>query len=439
MSGITVWLEVNKIRVENRIRKNYSHLTDFVIALKEKKELEIPILVACRQCIRTGCPDYRGGSDQTSICCNNMLIRGLCLATACLLDGATRLEAAKKLNWNKINCIVVEKQNESWMKEVEIITNTMRKPFDLWEKVQAALALEEQERMLAQSRSKAGVARDAGDCGRWRDIVAKKSGFKSANSFLAAKKVFLDAHPRIRSLVEGGGLKVTQGAVLARYPEYRQVQAAYLIEKSAEISRNEGKKSARAVSFIIHKLMPQGELVEVLHDKLSSGEIETYSGLESFARNEHKYAKIRKNEPARDCLQNRSETVPDNENIGLRECINSISEKVTGLVVLDSETDKMNKEETLNLDNDLAKIMMAVKTCRDYLRIKSVHFDNSFSQLAKEYTNDFKRAVRFFSIDFPRQIRNLEPDQVDDMHYTFHNAITILHKAALLTTKNSRR
>lgn len=438
MSGIAVWLEVDKIRVENRIRKNYSHLADFINELKDKSELEIPLLVACRQCLRSECDAYSvlSGSKNTD-CKNNRLAEGLCLDTACLLDGATRLEAAKKLKWHKINCIIVEKKGESWMKEVEIITNTMRKPFDLWEKVEAALVLEAPERMMAQSRAKAGVARKSGERGRWRDMVAKKAGFKSANSFLAAKKVYLDAHPRIRTLVENGLLKITQAAMLAKLPEYRQVQAGYLIEKSVELNKSNGKKSSATAGFIVHNIVPFGNLAQLIINKINAGEIKSCDEFRQIAQSapDNRFC------PSPDALAQKNfsrcaQSEPDKSE--LEQCVCRICENLAGLIVTEQVVGRLSKADTIELDKNLSKILGVVKTCRDYLRIKSAYFDNSFSSLVKENANVFRQSVRFFSTDFSRQIKKVDRDLAEDLHYTFHNAVTILHKTALLAAQKTR-
>ena len=255
MSTMIQWIDIDRIHVQDRVRQNYSHLSDVMAVLQEKEELEIPVLVAARHCKKFKCTHYKicGYKQGINPCLRSHYRSGFCLKKPLLIDGATRLEAARRLKWEKINCFVVEPKHESWIREVEIITNTMRKPFDLWEQVKAGMMLEQMESRKARKRLKAGKAVPANKCGRVRDLVAKKAGFASANSYLAAKQVYTRAQPSIKNLVENGLFKVTQAAKVALLPADMQDHIAYI---GSYIVRH-SLRCPRLISFLARTITPE--------------------------------------------------------------------------------------------------------------------------------------------------------------------------------------
>ncbi|MDA3949971.1 MAG: ParB N-terminal domain-containing protein [Spirochaeta sp.] len=101
-------IEVGRIRARNRIRKETGDLSDLMASMR-KHGLMNPITV-------TG--DYT------------------------LIAGQRRLEAARRLGWNAIQCRVVDDATDESLVELEIEENSTRKDFTSDEMADAILRLD---------------------------------------------------------------------------------------------------------------------------------------------------------------------------------------------------------------------------------------------------------------------------------------------------------
>lgn len=101
-------IEVGKIRARNRIRKETGDLSDLMASMR-KHGLMNPITVT---------------NDYT------------------LIAGQRRLEAARRLGWNAIQCRVVEGATDESLVELEIEENSTRKDFTSDEMADAILRLD---------------------------------------------------------------------------------------------------------------------------------------------------------------------------------------------------------------------------------------------------------------------------------------------------------
>jgi len=420
-------ININQIKVSTRIRKNYSHLNDLVSEMRNKKELETPILVACNICSGKKCHYFLNGIKSNEICSKNLFINGLCKQSPIILDGATRLEAAKRLHWENINCYIIEKKNYSAMQEIEIITNTVRKSFSLWEKVEAGLKLENREKILAQLRSKAGTSIVGKKHGRVRDLVAKKAGFESANSYLAAKNIYFNAHPRIRNLVENDFLKPTPASRIAQLPDCKQIQAAFLFETLFK----SGTKNQKLISFIVNKVLPDNSnFLEELLDKnkppdLSKNNVNKL--IKSWElRHKNKTAKTdtvyitasyRANDDTKkDDLVTQSSIVRDN---------------IADILLSMSDIKNLDKSQTEQLDKTLLHIEKITRNCREHLRIQSKFFKNDFNDSTKKHRSSLIENIQFFGNSFLRNLEKIDIKLLDDLERVFRNSITILDNVAI--------
>jgi len=120
----------------------------------------------------------------------------------------------------------------------------------IWKKVKKGLDLEKIETDLAEKRCRAGRQLPVSTRGRVRDLVAVKAGFKSANSYVAAKIVYLNAHHEIKKIVDEGIIKITPASKIAKLGLNKQARNAKIIRMMA----NNLKNPKRAISFFITNL-----------------------------------------------------------------------------------------------------------------------------------------------------------------------------------------
>lgn len=420
-------IAIETIHVTPRVRKNYGHLNDLKNALREKNELETPILVSCEPCKRHTCGEYqRTGEarrmptvpENTDLCRIHLFYNGLCLRLPTLIDGATRLEAARQLEWKMIPCVLIEKRTESWMKETEIITNTLRKPFDLWEKIEAGLILEKREKELATGRINAGVAVDEDKRGRVRDLVAKKAGFASFNSYHAAKTVYLKAEPKIKSHVETGDLSVSAAVIIAGLAPDMQAKIVSVLD----ILFSSGKSSARIVSRFVHRIIANG-LIEPLMKKIEQDQIkksdELIALIKSFSPDKALFTD-------EECANHQNLTCHSD----ICRHLDSVQDSLAEFVMSASKIARMDKESTYTIDKTLLHIEKIARNCRGHLRINTPHFDDTFADLVKYHRSVFIETIQFFSNTLNRKLSELDDTLREDLDRTFHNSITILHRLA---------
>ncbi|MCD6459219.1 hypothetical protein J7L67_00955, partial [bacterium] len=122
---------------------------------------------------------------------------------------------------------------------------------NIWRQVEIALRLEKSEAKRAKMRSKSGRQLPKYECGRVRDLVACKTGFKSANSYIAAKTVYFNAHQDIKKIVEDNIIKLTPASKIAKLDTNIQIKAAAILRLIATNFKN----SKRSVSRFVNNLL----------------------------------------------------------------------------------------------------------------------------------------------------------------------------------------
>lgn len=422
MTSTVEWIDIQKIRVSDRVRRNYSHLNDFIGILRGKRELEVPILVAGDMCRGARCSWYaRKGTGRR--CINDHYSKGFCLKKPVLLDGATRLEAARRSGWKQINCCVVEPKNETWMKEVEIITNTLRKQFDLWEQVQAGLMLEQTESKRAVQRSRAGKVLPSKECGRVRDLVALKAGFKSANSYIAAKQVYLQAHTSIRELVEQGFLKLTPASKLALLPFGMQEDIARI----AQLLHKHKLSAGRLMGFLSRTVtVSHREAVKEIIGKLEAMPSPGQKDVDTLIR-----SAVCTNNPTEPAAPAQHDI--DSQQISDTTYIKLLENHMYLLLdcMIEQRNIKADEKQTAHeLDRLLRHSEKLSRNIRSELRIASNAFDDTFTDQVRTYRSMLIESIQFFAQKCRSISAQIDDCLLEELHRTFHNSILILHNAA---------
>ena len=425
-------IDINRIEVSAQIKKNYSRFNDSTFKTRDKKELKKLILVACDICFREKCPCFL---DSIKMCSKNSFINGLCKQTPTLLLGATRLETAKKLGLKEISCYIIEKKNSSTEQETETVTNRMEKSFSLWEKVETGLKLERGEKILAQLRSRAGTSIIGQKHGRVRDLVAKKAGFESANSYLSAKNIYLNAHPRIRDLVAKDFLKPTPASRIAQLPEYKQLQVAFLFEALLE----SGTKNQKLISFIVNKVLPgDSNFLEELIDKNKPQDF-SKNNVNKLIKAWELRDKNKSTQKDNIYITASYRTNPQTEKDSLVSQASTTRDNIADILLSVSEIKNLDKPQTEQLDKTLLHIEKITRNCREHLRIQSKFFENDFNDSATKHRSALIENIQFFGNSFLRNIGQIDSKLMDDLAQVFHNSITILDNVAISLARHIQK
>lgn len=159
-------IDINKIKVEKRIRKDYGDIEGLANSIKELGLLNPPVVT----------PEY------------------------ILVAGERRLRALKHLGYQQITVNIMTFEDYEQKLKAEIHENEHRKEFTFSERLEWARKLEELERVKAKERQ--GARTDLTDnivqnSVRSSEIVAEKSGFGSRDTYSKAKFIGDNADPEL--------------------------------------------------------------------------------------------------------------------------------------------------------------------------------------------------------------------------------------------------
>lgn len=147
-------IDINKIKVNNRIRKDYGNITELAQSIERLGLMNPPVVD----------PEYN------------------------LIAGERRLKACKELNMNQIevNVMIIEDYEQSLMMEIE--ENENRKEFTFSERMNYAKLIEEVEKLKAKENMiKGGQGLPTLGSLNTNETVADKSGFGGKETFRKAK------------------------------------------------------------------------------------------------------------------------------------------------------------------------------------------------------------------------------------------------------------
>lgn len=158
-------IDINMIKVSNRIRKDFGGIEELARDIKQNGLIN-PIVVT---------PDYQ------------------------LIAGERRLRAHQFLGRSEVTVRVMEIKDFEHQLQLEISENEHRKEFTFSERVEWARRLEEIERLKAKERMAGGQP-----TGQVRDIVADQAGFGSGRQYDKAKFIAENATPEIIQQLDEG-------------------------------------------------------------------------------------------------------------------------------------------------------------------------------------------------------------------------------------------
>lgn len=277
-------VEISKIKVSNRIRKDFGNIEELAADIKQNSLLNPVTVVATPE------GDYQ------------------------LIAGERRLRACKSIGMTSISANAIAVKDAEQALRIEIAENENRKEFSFSERMEWARRLEDIEKLKARERQalKENFPEVNGAKGQTRDSVAEQSGFGSGKQYEKAKFVADHADEEtIRQLDEN---KIS---VHAAYQKLRSDKEAAEAAKAAAESRASEAEEERRQLIKQHQ-QRQEEL---------EAEIRLLQARPNISREDYEYTQM---------LQK--------ENTQLHESIRIMQEEVTDrLAALDR--DKVNLRE----------------------------------------------------------------------------------------------
>lgn len=175
-------VEIEKIKVNNRIRKDFGNIDELANDIKENGLINPPVVS----------PEMQ------------------------LLAGERRLRACQQLGWKQIEVRVMTVRDAEHQLNIEINENENRKDFTFSEKLEWARRLERIERVKAEERMKAGKKIDNGEKGEVREIVARKSGFGNKSTYRQAKFIAEHADEEIINKLDNGEISIYKAYITTK-------------------------------------------------------------------------------------------------------------------------------------------------------------------------------------------------------------------------------
>lgn len=291
----------------------------------------------------------------------------------------------------------------------------------IWKMVERGIALENPEKHRAFERSKNGtVLPESSECGRARDLVAHKAGFKSFNSYYAAKNVYLNAHTAILELVEKGALKLTPASAIANLPYHKQHLIAQLIES---LTRN-SSFSSKMVSYLINNSTLDDETFLMrLRDQIHNTDICTLHDIKTLIASCASSPHIPpKNTP-------RPAPAPAAVSGGsIPSELEAVRTQLCAVPITESTIKSLSNTETHLTDKTLMHIERMACNFRAHMRIHSSFFPDTETALFKKYVLSMKESIHYFAHSLPRQKNPLEKSLRDELIRTINTAHSLLKK-----------
>lgn len=167
-------IDINKVTVGKRIRKDYGDITSLADDIQDKGLINPPVVT----------PDYE------------------------LIAGERRMKAMQKLDYKQIEVRVMSVEDYEHQLKIEISENEERKEFTYSEKMDYAQQLERIE--AKKSKDRMAVKKQGMDHGpqvkkgTTRDIVGEATGFGSGRTYARAKYIYENADEETIKEVDEG-------------------------------------------------------------------------------------------------------------------------------------------------------------------------------------------------------------------------------------------
>ena len=159
-------IDIDKIKVENRIRKDFGNITELAEDIKQNGLINPPVVIA--------------ESD----------------GTFTLLAGERRLRAMRSLGYKQVEVRTWGSLTDEQKLNIEISENEVRKDFSKSERIEYARRLEKIEALRAKERqatstggSNPQLCEKSHEAGRTDEVVASKLGIGSSNTYRKEKYI----------------------------------------------------------------------------------------------------------------------------------------------------------------------------------------------------------------------------------------------------------
>jgi ParB family chromosome partitioning protein len=198
-------IDINKIKVTDRIRKDFGNIEELANDIKENGLINPPVVT----------PEYE------------------------LIAGERRLRALKFLNYQQIEVRAMSVNDCEHQLKLEISENENRKDFSFSERIDYAKRLELVEKLKAKNRQELGVKEtfpEGQKVGQVRDIVAESTGFGSGKQYDKAKYISENADEEMIKSLDEGKLSINKA-----YLNLKQQKES--LEKQLQIEHNKKPKT----------------------------------------------------------------------------------------------------------------------------------------------------------------------------------------------------
>lgn len=172
-------IDINKIKVSDRIRKDFGDIEELAADIKANGLINPPVVT----------PEMD------------------------LIAGERRLRACKAVGFAEIEVNVMTIRDYEHRLQLEISENEHRKEFTFSERVEWGKRLEQVEKMKAQERIAAKEILPGHESGQVRDIVAEQAGFGSGKTYDKAKYIIENATPEIIQQLDAGTISTHRAFV----------------------------------------------------------------------------------------------------------------------------------------------------------------------------------------------------------------------------------
>lgn len=222
-------VEIDKIKVSNRIRKDFGNLDELAEDIRENGLINPPVVT----------PDLQ------------------------LIAGERRLRACQKLGWKQIEVRIMTVRDAEHQLKLEINENENRKDFTFTEKMEWARRLERIERVKAEERMK-NPTKNSSE-GETAEIVARKSGFGSKDTYRKAKLIAEHGDEELISRLDAGEISIHK-AYTEVMERLRQEEEARL--KAEKRAKQAEQKAQEAESRLALALSQSEKEIEELKRQL---------------------------------------------------------------------------------------------------------------------------------------------------------------------------
>lgn len=225
-------VDIDKIRANDRIRKDFGNLDELAEDIKENGLINPPVVT----------PDLQ------------------------LIAGERRIRACQKLGWKQIEVRVMTVRDAEHQLKLEINENENRKDFTFSEKMEWARRLERIEAAKARERQQAALRQNSGIVsqnsdkrGRSDDIVARETGFGSRDTYRKAKFIVEHGNEELIAKLDAGEISINKAYQELMERLKQEEEARKRAEQQVEELKGQLKRANEQVEVreIVKEVVPE--------------------------------------------------------------------------------------------------------------------------------------------------------------------------------------